>query len=169
MFVRFGPTPAHEEPSNFWLTGSQRKIVGMVEPKIDDRAYVHDRFYRHGVFKSGSSCLRFSPDYGYFRRHDEVLKRLPCLQLKFQSPLAIGMMADFSAQRACTREFHMTLNRHDDGFQHPACLCCIFMKLSHDDDWMVLEKCCIIWAEIFPDANNTLQSRLIFVGIRFIF
>ena len=39
MFVRFGPTPAHEEPSNFWLTRSQRTIVGIVEPKIDDRAY----------------------------------------------------------------------------------------------------------------------------------
>ena len=58
---------------------------------------------------------------------------------------------------------------HDDGFQHPACLCCIFLNLSHDDDWGVLEKCCIIWAEFFPDANNTLQSRLIFVGISFIF
>ena len=58
----------------------------------------------------------------------------------------IGTMADFSGQRACTRKFHMTSNRHDDGFQHPACLCCIFLKLSHDDDWVVLEKCCIIWA-----------------------
>lgn len=72
----------------------------MVEPKNDDRAYNHDRFYRHGVFKSGVPCLRFSPDYGYFRRHDDVLKRLPCLQLKFQSFLAIGMMAVFSAKRA---------------------------------------------------------------------
>ena len=140
----------------------------MVEPKIDDRAYFHDRFYRHGVFKSGASCLRFPPDYGYFRRHDDVLKRLPCLQLKFQSSLSIGMMADFSAQRACTRKFHMTADRHDDGFQHLACLCCIFLKF-----FMMmtggLEKCCIIWAEIFPDANNTLQSRLIFVGISWIF
>ncbi len=88
----------------------------MVEPKIDDRAYDHDQFYRHGVFKSEASCLRFTTDYGYFRRHDDVLKRLPCLQLKFQNSLAIGMMADFSAQRACTRKFHMTLDRHDDGF-----------------------------------------------------
>ena len=79
------------------------------------------------------------------------------------------MIADFSAQRACTRKSHMTLNRHDDGFQHPACLCCIFLKFFYDDDWVVLEKCCIIWAEIFPDAINTLQSRLIFVGISFIF
>ena len=39
MTVRSGPTPAHEEPSNFWRTGSQRMIVGMVEPKTDDRAY----------------------------------------------------------------------------------------------------------------------------------
>ena len=169
MFVCSGPTPAHEEPSNFWLTRSQRTIVGMFEPKIDDRAYHHDRFYRHGVFKSGSSCLRFTQDYGYFRRYDDVLKRLPCLQLNFQSPLAIGMMADFSAQRACTRKFHMTSDRHDDGFQHPACLCCIFLKFSHDDDWVFWEKCCIIWAEFFPDANNSLQSRLIFVGISFIF
>ena len=75
----------------------------------------------------------------------------------------------FSAQRACTRKFHMTSDRHDDDFQHPTCLCCIFLKLSHDDDWAVWRKCCIIWAEFFPDANNTLQSRLIFVGIRFIF
>ena len=169
MFVCFGPTPAHEEPSNFWLIGSQRTIVGMVELKIDDRAYDHNRFYRHGVLKSGSSCLRFTPDYGYFRRYDDVLKRLPCLHLNFQSPLAIGMMADFSAQRACTRKSHMPSDSHDDGFQHPTCLCCIFLKLSHDDDWVFLEKCCIIWAEFFPDANNILQSRLIFVGIRFIF
>ena len=105
MFVRFGPTPAHEEPSNFWLTGSQRTIVGMVESKIDDRAYYHARFYRHDVFKSVSSCLRFTSDFGYFRRHDDVLKRLPCLQLKFQSSLSIGMMADFSVQGACTRKF----------------------------------------------------------------
>ena len=146
MFVRFGPTPAHEEPSNFWLTGSQRTIVGMVESKIDDRAYYHARFYRHDVFKSVSSCLRFTSDFGYFRRHDDVLKRLPCLQLKFQSSIAIGMMADFSAQRACTRKSHMTSDRHDDGFQPPACLCCIFLKLSPDDDWAVREKCCIIWA-----------------------
>ena len=147
MFVCCGPTPAHEEPSNFWLSGSQSSIVGMVELKIDDRAYIHARFYRHVVFKSGSSCLRFTPDYGYFRRHDDVLKRLPCLQLKFQCSLVIGMMADFSAQRACTRKSHMTSDRHDDGFQPPACLCCcIFLKLSHDDDWAVREKCCIIWA-----------------------
>ena len=53
-------------------------------------------------------------DYGYFRRHDDVLKRLPCLQLKFQSSLAIGMIADFSAQRDCTRNSHMTSDRHDD-------------------------------------------------------
>ena len=58
---------------------------------------------------------------------------------------------------------------HDDGFQPPACLCCIFLKISHDDDRVVLEKCCIIWAYFFSDANNTLQSRLIFVGISFIF
>ena len=78
-------------------------------------------------------------------------------------------MADFSARRACTRKFHMMSNCHDDGFQHPTCLHCIFLKLSHDDDWVFLEKCCIIWAEFFPDANNTLQYRLIFVGIIFIF
>ena len=29
----------------------------MVEPKIDDRAYYYDRFYRHGVFKSGAYGL----------------------------------------------------------------------------------------------------------------
>ena len=161
--------PAHEELSNFWLIGSQRTIVAMFEPKIDVRAYYYDRFYRHGVFKSESSCLRFTPDYGHFRRHDDDLKRLPCLQLKFQSSLVIGMMADFSVQRACTRKFHMTSDRHDDGFQHPTCLCCIFLKLSHDDDWVVSEKCCIIWVYFFHDANTTLQSRLIFVGIIFIF
>ena len=54
-------------------------------------------------------------------------------------------------------------------FSAPGMLCCIFLKLSHDDDWVFLEKCCIIWAEFFPDANNTLQSSSIFVGIRFIF
>ena len=37
-------------------------------------------------------------------------------------------MADFSAQRACTRKFRMTSDSHDDGFQHPACLCCIFFE-----------------------------------------
>ena len=89
----------------------------MVEPKIDDRAYNHDQFYRHGVFKAGAPCLRFSPDYVYFRSHDDVLKRLPCLQLKFQSFFTIGMMVDFSAQRACTRKFYMTSDRHDDDFQ----------------------------------------------------
>ena len=91
----------------------------MVEPKVDDHACDHARFYRHGVFKFRSSCLRFPPDYGYFRRHDDVLKYLQCLQLKFQSSLAIGMMAEFSAQRACTRKSHMTSDRHDDGFQPP--------------------------------------------------
>ena len=30
------------EVSNFWLTGSQRTIVGMVHPKNDVRAYDHD-------------------------------------------------------------------------------------------------------------------------------
>ena len=98
----------------------------------------------------GHRAYGLSQIYGYFRRHDDVIKRLPCLQLKFQSSLAIGMMADFSAQRVCTRKFHMTSDRHDD-------------------DWVALEKCCIIWAYFFPDANNTLQSRLIFVGIIFIF
>ena len=48
-------------------------------------------------------------------------------------------------------------------------LYCIFLKFSHDDDWVVLEKRCIIWAKFFPDANTSLQSRLIFVGIRVIF
>ena len=76
-------------------------IVGMLEPQNDDRAYDHDRFYRHGVFKSGSSCLRFTPDYGYFRKHDDVLKRLPCLQLKFQRSPASGTMMGFEAYRAC--------------------------------------------------------------------
>ena len=144
MTVRSGPTPAHEEPSNFWRTGSLRTIVGMVEPKTDDRAYDHDRIYRHSVFKSGSSCPRFPQKYGHFRRHADILKCLPCLQLKFRSSLAIGMMVEFSAQSACTHKFHMTSDRYDDGFQPPACLCCIFLKLSHDDDWVVLEKCCII-------------------------
>ena len=111
----------------------------------------------------------YSIDYGYFRRHDDVLKRLPCLQLKFQSSITIGMMANFSAQRACTRKSHMASDSHDDGFQHPTYLCCIFLKISHDDDLMVLKKCCIIWAEFLSDANNTLQSRLIFVDIIFIF
>ena len=74
----------------------------MVEPKIDDRAYNYNQFYRHDVLKSGLSCLRFTLDYGHFRRHDDVLKRLPCLQLKFQSSLALGMMRIFEAQRACT-------------------------------------------------------------------
>ena len=131
MLLHFGPTPAHEEASNFRLTGSQWTIVGMVEPKIDDRAYFHDQFYRHGVFKSGSSCLRSTPDYGYFRRHDDVLKRLPCLQLKFQSFLGAGTIADFSSQHACTRKFHTTSDRHDDGFQHPACLCCSFLRIQN--------------------------------------
>ena len=36
------------------------------------------------------------------------------------------------------------INAMDDGFQHPACLCCIFLKFSHADDWAVWEKCCII-------------------------
>ena len=97
----------------------------MIEAKTDDRAYYHDQFYRHGVFKSGSSCLQFPQNYAYFRRHDDVLKRLSCLQLNFQSSLAIGMMPDFSDQRACTCKFHMTSERHDDGFHHTACLCCI--------------------------------------------
>ena len=83
--------------------------------------------------------------------------------------LAIGMMADFSVQRACTRKFHMTLDRHDDGFQHPACLRWIYFKFSHDDDWVVSKKCCIIWGCFLPDANNALQFRLISVGISFIF
>ena len=151
------------------LSYRKHLTVGMVESKMDDRAYYHDRFFRHDVLKAGASCLRFTSGNGHFRRHDDILKRLPCLQLKFQSSLAIGMMAYFSAQCACTRKFHMTADRHDDGFQHPACLCCIFLKFFYDDDWVVLEKCCIIWAEIFPDAINTLQSRLIFVGISFIF
>ena len=55
----------------------------MVVPKIDDRAYNRDRFSRHDVLKSKSSCLRFPPDYGHFRRHADILKRLPCLQLIF--------------------------------------------------------------------------------------
>ena len=76
-------------------------IVGMLEPQNDDRAYDHARFYRHGVFKSGASCLRFTPDYGYFRKHDDVLKRLPCLQLKFQRSLAEGTMMGFEAYHAC--------------------------------------------------------------------
>ncbi len=62
---------------------------------MDDRAYYYNRFYRHIAFKSKSSCLRFAQNIGYFRRHDDVLKRLSCLQLKFSSFLAAGMMADF--------------------------------------------------------------------------
>lgn len=27
------------------------------------------------------------------------------------------------------------INAMDDGFQHPACLCCIFLKFSHADDY----------------------------------
>jgi len=36
------------------------------------------------------------------------------------------------------------INAMDDGFQHPACMCCIFLKFSHADDWAVWKKCCII-------------------------
>lgn len=43
------------------------------------------------------------------------------------------------------------------------------LKFSHDDDWAVWRKCCIIRAEFFPDPNNTLRFLLIFVGINFIF
>ena len=73
----------------------------MVELNKDDRAYYFNRFYRHGVQKPGTSCLRFTPDYGHFRRHDDVLKRSPCLQLKFQRAFAVGMMMGFEACHAC--------------------------------------------------------------------
>ena len=73
----------------------------MLEPKIDDRAYNSDRFPWHDVLKSESSCLRFTPDYGHFRRHAYILKRLPCLQLIFQRFLAVGMMIGFEACHAC--------------------------------------------------------------------
>ena len=71
-------------------------------------------------------------------------------------------------QHACTRKFHVTSDRDDDDFQHSTCLCCIISNLSHDDDWVVLKKCCIIWLKFFLDANNTLRFLLIFVGINFI-
>ena len=48
-------------------------------------------------------------------------------------------------------------------------LCCIFLALSHNDDWTIQEKCCIIWAYFFYDANSTLEFSLIFVGISFMF
>ena len=76
-------------------TSMRTPIVGMLEPKMDDRAYYYNRFYRHVAFKSKSSCLRFAQNIGYFRRHDDVFKHLSCLQLKFSSFLAAGMMADF--------------------------------------------------------------------------
>ena len=68
---------------------------------MDDRAYYHDRFFRHDVLKAGASCLRFTSGNGHFRRHDDILKRLPCLQLKFQGSLAVGMMMDSEAYHAC--------------------------------------------------------------------
>lgn len=100
-----------QEAPNFWLsviqselpTTSYRKhpTAGMLEPKMDDCAYYYDRFSRHDVLKSGASCLWFAPDNGHFRRHDDVLKRLPCLQLKFQSFFAVGMTMVFEVHHAC--------------------------------------------------------------------
>ena len=57
---------------------------------------------------------------------------------------------------ACTRKIHAASAGHVDGFQPMAYLCCIFLKLSHDDDWAVWEKSCIILVYFFPDANNAL-------------
>ena len=79
----------------------KHSIAGMLEWKIDDRAYNSDRFSRHDVLKSRSSCLRFAPVYGHFRRHADILKRLPCLQLIFFRSVAVGMMMIFEAYHAC--------------------------------------------------------------------
>ena len=81
-------------------TAAKHPTAGMLESKSDDRAYYYDLFSRHDILNSGASCLRFTPDYGHFRRHDDVLKRLPCLQLKFQSYLAVGMTMSFEAYHA---------------------------------------------------------------------
>ena len=92
----------------------------------------------------GNRAYGLPQDYGYFRRHDERFKALtmPAVEiLEFPRHRHDGV---FLAQRACTRKFHMTSDSHGDGFQHLTCLCCIFLKLSHDDDWVVFEKCCII-------------------------
>ena len=79
----------------------KHSTAGMLEWKIDDRAYNSDRFSRHDVLKSSSSCLRFAPDYGHFRRHADILKRLPCLLLIFFRSVAVGMMMIFEAYHAC--------------------------------------------------------------------
>ena len=93
--------PSSWEGLKLLASGDEKTIVGMVERKMDDRAYYYDQFYRHDIFISGSSCLRFTPDYGHFRRHADILKRLPCLQLKFQRSPAAGTMMGFEAYHAC--------------------------------------------------------------------
>ena len=37
------------------------------------------------------------PNFGHFRRHDGILKRLPCLRLKFPNFLTVGMLGHFRA------------------------------------------------------------------------
>ena len=127
----------------------------MVEPKIDDRAYNQDWFSRHDAFKSGVACLRFAPDYGHFRRHADVLKRLPCLQLNFFSILAVGMKTVFEAKCACNRKFYAATDRHEDVFRHLACLCCIFLLYFNNVDRRV-----DLQNSALPVLADTLISRI---------
>ena len=85
--------------------------AGMLEPETDDRDYNSDRFSRHDVLKLRSTCLRFAPVYGHFRRHADILKRLPCLQLIFSRSVAVGMMMIFEAYHACACKFFAASDR----------------------------------------------------------
>ena len=82
-------------------------MAGMMEQKNDDHAYNLDRFSRHDALKSESSCLRFTPDNGHFRRHVDVLKRLPCLAVSFWSFLM--MMTGHSWKNAASSGHNSSL------------------------------------------------------------
>ena len=55
------PTPAHEEPSNFWLTGSQRTIAGMKLVFSTLRAYAVSfrSFFMMMTGQSGKNAASF--------------------------------------------------------------------------------------------------------------
>ena len=137
----------------------------MVELNKDDRAYYFNRFYRHGVQKPGTSCLRFTPDYGHFRRHDDILKRLPCLQLKFQSSISVGMMMGFEAYHACGWQmnwfsgFIMTCVDKRADFRNSALPQCWQMPWSTEFNIARVD----IQADFWNSALSSLTETVIFI------
>ena len=65
------------------------------------------------------------------------------------------MMMILEAQHACARKIHAASAGHEYSSQYPACRCCIYLKLSRDDDWQSLKN-----AASFEQNSSLMPTTL---------